>query len=131
MHYLLDSDFLYGLSISDDAHHENCVKLYKNFKESKPELTVLNLVIQETATVISRKKGQKASLLFLEKLEKLPISILWLGEEDENLAWEVFKKQTKKGTSFIDCANLAIAKKYKFDGILSFDEFYLKTPIIL
>ena len=37
-----------------------------------------------------------------------------------------FLKQTKKGCSFIDCANLAVIERYKLDGILTFDEFYPK-----
>lgn len=125
MKYLVDSDFLYGLSIATDGHHKASSKVFRKLiNVKKVNFCVINLVIQETATVISRKIGQKESLIFLNNLIGLPIKIIVLGEEDENLGWGIFKKQTKKETSFIDCANLAMYQKYKFDGVLSFDEFY-------
>jgi len=49
-----------------------------------------------------------------------------LDLELENNSSKIFEKQSKKGMSFIDCANLAVLEKYKLDGILSFDEFYPK-----
>ncbi|KKR70113.1 MAG: hypothetical protein UU12_C0029G0019 [Candidatus Woesebacteria bacterium GW2011_GWA2_40_7b] len=124
MKYILDSDFLFGLYVIHDPHHKETTSSLRKIQKNKDKLIILNLVIQETATVLSRKDSQKTGLIFLEEILKMPVEIMSLDEEDKKLAWEIFKKQTKKGTSFIDCANLAIAKKYKFDGILSFDEFY-------
>lgn len=129
MKIIVDSDFLFGLVIGVDAHHKNCKKLLKKCSKDNVKLVALNLVIQETATVISNKRSQQDSLLFLDMVSKMPIDIIDLNSEVENLAWEVFKKQTKKGTSFIDCANLAFCQKYKLDGILSFDDFYPKEFI--
>lgn len=123
MKYLIDSDFLFGLFVVHDPHHKKVVSFLKN-NNSEDKLVVLNLVVQETATVLSKKDKQVTATLFLTELAKMPVQVLFVGEDDENLSWDIFKKQTKKGTSFIDCANLAIAKKYKFNGILSFDEFY-------
>lgn len=128
MKYLIDSDFLFGLQLSYDPHHKTAVKILRTIQKStKSELVILNLVVQETATVLSKKDSQNSAIKFLDNLAKLAVTVLVVGEEDENLIWSLFKKQTKKGTSFIDCANLAMAKKYKFDGILSFDEFYPKN----
>jgi predicted nucleic acid-binding protein len=126
MKYLVDSDFLFGLFVLRDPHHKKSVSLL-NKLTGNDELIVLNLVVQETATVLSNKDKQTTAILFLTELIKMPVSILFIGEEDEKLGWEVFKKQTKKRTSFIDSMNLAIAQKYKFDKILSFDEFYPKS----
>ena len=54
------------------------------------------------------------------------MQIILLDLELENNSSKIFEKQSKKGMSFIDCANLAVLEKYKLDGILSFDEFYPK-----
>jgi predicted nucleic acid-binding protein len=125
MKYLIDSDFLFGLFVLHDPHHKKSVS-FLNKMSGNDELVVLNLVVQETATVLSNKDKQSTAILFLTELTKMPVSILFVGEGDENLGWDLFKKQTRKRTSFIDCMNLTIAKKYKFDKILSFDEFYTK-----
>lgn len=126
MKLLADSDFFFGLFVNVDAHHSKCISLLKKCIDNDYSIVALNLVIQETATVISKKRNQGEATLFLDELSKMPVKILFAGEDDENLIWDLFNKQTKKGTSFIDCANLTIAKKYKFDKILSFDEFYPK-----
>ena len=47
-------------------------------------------------------------------------------EELDREAWKILKGQTKKGTFFIDCANLAALELYKLDKIASFDTFYPK-----
>lgn len=127
MRYLIDSDFLFGLFVDEDVHHSIASKILKKIKKNKVRLIVLNLVIQETATVISGKRSQREACLFLEKFTNLSIKIVNVDEDIETMAWNIFKKQTKKRTSFIDCTNLATLEKYKFDGILSFDEFYPKN----
>lgn len=127
MKYLLDSDFLYGLAVENDPHHLICKKIFPKIQKEDTSFIITNLVVQETATVISRKRSQREAKLFISKLSEMPIEILFIGEQDENLVWDLFKKQGKKNTSFIDCANLAIFEKYQFDGILSFDHFYPKS----
>ena len=51
----------------------------------------------------------------------MPISVIEEG------GWKIFKAQTKKGISYVDCINLAVIQKFKFDGILSFDKFYPRS----
>jgi len=127
MKLLADSDFLFGLFVNVDAHHCESISLLKKITNNKDKIIVLNLVIQETATVISNKRSQSEAVLFLDGIFKMPVEILKVGEDDENSGWQMFRKQTKKGTSFVDCANLAVTQKYKLDGILSFDKFYPKN----
>lgn len=127
MKLLLDSDFLFGLFAVFDPHHKESTSLLKKIQKEKDKLVVLNLVIQETATVLSRKDSQKMAINFLDRIMLLPVRILMSDEGLEAEAWKIFRKQTKKRTSFIDCANIAVLEKYKLDGILSFDEFYPKN----
>jgi len=131
MKYLIDSDFLFGLFVAHDPRHKKTTSLLKSLAGKEHELVVSNLVVQETATVLSRKGNQGTAIFFLSELSKMPVEVLYIGEDDENSGWQIFKKQTKKGTSFVDCANLAVAEKYKLDGILSFDKFYPKNVRIV
>lgn len=124
MNILLDSDALFGLFVPHDAHHKTVKAIIKKNLIPQNSFRVLNLVIQETATLISYKINQEVSLSFLENFSTLATHIITLTEVIERNAWDIFKKQTKKGTSFIDCANLATVEYYKLDGILTFDEFY-------
>jgi predicted nucleic acid-binding protein len=82
------------------------------------------LVLQESATVISHKIGQSQALDFLKQLKKTTTQELFLTRQLTVKAWRLFYQQTRQDTSFVDCANLAIARELAFDRIFSFDRFY-------
>ncbi len=124
MKLIVDSDCLVGALKEGDPHQKAATRLLKSHGEKDDILYVLNIVIQETATVLSHRIGMNAVRLFLLTLPSLNLQIIPLNDNLEKKAWEIFLKQTKKGTSFVDCANLAVMKLYNLDGILSFDEFY-------
>lgn len=125
MKLLVDSDFLISLFRPDDSNHAKASDIYKNI-ESKSELVALSLVFQESSTVMSKRFGMNEAIRFYGLVRKLVDKDILLDKDLEKDAWNIFLKQNKKGTSFIDCANLATLEKFKLDGILSFDEFYPK-----
>lgn len=127
MKYLVDSDFLISFSNPQDSNHLKSHDIYKNLKEGT-ELIALNLVFQESTTVVSKRFGMVMAKSFYEMVSKFINTKINIDEEIEKNSWKIFLKQTKKGTSFIDCANQATLEKLKLDGILSFDEFY-KLPV--
>ena len=126
MRLLADSDFLFGLFVPTDPHYENAKRILQDVVEKGIEILILNLVIQEVVTVLSHKVGQQMAISFKEKFHLLDVGTIFVDEELEKSAWKIFLQQHKKGTSFVDCANLAVIEKYKLDGILSFDTFYPK-----
>jgi predicted nucleic acid-binding protein len=124
MKVLADSDFLFGLFVPTDAHFWEAKKLWGNVVKNGTEVIVLNLVVQEVATVLSHKVNQALAISFVEKFSALGTRVMVVDGEIEDFAWKIFLGQKKKGTSFVDCANLAAIEKYKLDGIVTFDEFY-------
>lgn len=124
MKLLVDSDCLVGALKEGDPHQKVATKLLKSHGEKGDILYVQNIVIQETAAVLSHRTGMNAVRLFFQTLPSLDLSIIKLDDELEKRAWEIFLQQTKKGTSFVDCANLAVIDLYHLEGILSFDGFY-------
>lgn len=125
MRFLLDSDFLVALYKPDDANHARSSEMFGDYYDEQ-DLVVLNAVLQESTTVISNRMGMIHARKFYRAVRKLVGMVLNLNEELEAKAWEIFLKQTKKGCSFVDCANLAAIETHKFDGILTFDKFYPK-----
>ncbi len=124
---LIDSDALFSLYNPNDAHHARCKKILNILLSEDTALLTLNLVIQETATVLSYKIGQDSAKSFVVDIDALALTHIDLDRELEEKAWEIFLAQTKKGTSFIDCANLATLHYYNLSGILTFDQFYPKN----
>ena len=127
MKLLVDSDFLFGLFVPDDLHHKRARQIWVDLVKREDEVFVLKLTIQETATVLSHKRDQRTAISFVDKLPELGLRVLGIDVEVEEDGWKIFKAQTKKGISYVDCINLAVIQKFKFDGILSFDKFYPKS----
>jgi len=130
MKLLIDSDFLVGVFRDEDPHHDEAKILLRKYKNQPAQLHVVSLVLFETATVLSHRTGMNAARLFHEHLPELELAVVDVDTNLEKHSWEIFLGQTKKGTSFVDCANLATFELYKLDGILSFDTFYPKEILI-
>ncbi len=131
MKILIDSDFLFGLFVAHDPHHTIAVTQFGECRKNKAQLFVLTLVIQETATVVSHKVDQAASVDFVRRMRAIAnINRIVFDENLEDGAWRIFEAQTKKGTSFVDCANMAALRHYHLDKIFSFDRFYPKELLL-
>lgn len=129
MKVLLDSDALFALYSASDALHLKAREIFKTFLEKEEKLLVTNLVLQETATVISYRFGQNQAIEFLNSFERSGIEQIFVGEKITLKTWKIFKEQLKKGTSFVDCANVAVYKEGAADRIMSFDKFYQKKGL--
>ena len=130
MRLLVDSDFLFGLFVPDDAHHQRAKEIWGKLIKQDRDFFVLNITIQETATVLSHKRGQPAAIAFVDKLPELGLKKIDVDIDLEKEGWAIFKAQIKKGISFVDCANLAASREFFIYGILSFDKFYPKKLLI-
>lgn len=128
MKFLLDTDFLINLFVPNEPSNVTAHTIAK--KIAQYERFFLNLVWYEIATVLSRKYTHSFALKILEDLNKTELKVLKFSEEDERETWHEFFLYTKKNISFVDCANLVIARKHKFK-IASFDTFYPKEMLVV
>ncbi len=123
---LLDANVLVALYRPEDGSHDNAVKVVSMLKDVAWEFVCTNLLVQETATVLSMRVGMNLARKFLKDYHDIISEEIFIDGDVENLSWKIFSNQQKKGTSFVDCANLAVIEKYRLDGIVSFDTFYPK-----
>lgn len=136
MKVITDSDLLISLWYKDQPTHKKAKLIYsKVHKQKNSSIYLLNINLQESATVISKKYSQVEAVRFIKEInntinQKL-ITFIKLNEKIESLAWHIFNQQTKKNISFIDCAVLATFQIYKFDKILSFDDFYPPSSLLI
>ena len=129
MKVLIDSDALYAMFLAEDSSHKAAAAAMRVFVDRHDDLYVSNLVLQEVATVLSYRFGQKIANEFIFSFEKTGFVKLFVDEGLTHQSWQLFKKQTKKGTSFVDCSNLVICREMKFEAIFSFDKFYPRNKI--
>jgi len=103
--------------------------MFNNFKDKKVKFIASNYVFSEIITVLSQRISHKNSTEFIEQKNNPTtfFSIIKLSQESEDLAIEIFKKQTSKNVSFVDCANMALLEEKQADIIWGFDEIYKKN----
>lgn len=131
MNALLDSDILFSLYNSLDINHLKARKIFKKILREQTIFWTTNLVLQETVTVISNRLSQKDAVNFLERFWQINIKVFFINEKLTEKAWELFKKQLKNKTSFVDCANVIVYKELALDTLFSFDKFYQKPGLTI
>lgn len=123
---LIDSDSIVSRLNTDDANHSESVRLGNFLHNNGWEQYLLNLVIYESVTVLSHWVSQQVAREFLNEVFASDVKVIWFDEYLQDKAIDMFQKQAKKGTSFIDCANIAVMQEYEIGKIFSFDRFYGK-----
>ncbi len=81
-------------------------------------------MLYETATVLSHKTTHQQAVRVIQALLATDYNPVFIDEIMAKKAFNLFFSQTKKRTSFVDCANAVVMKELKIDKIFSFDEFY-------
>lgn len=120
--YLLDTDFLIALHFANEATHKKAKRFaQRHLIDARSSYT--NLVLQECATVISRKYTQQAAINFTTVLRQNSNGILFVDQRQMNTTWQLFDQQHQEKTSFIDCSNVVVARQLEC-RIVSLDKFY-------
>lgn len=127
---LIDSDAFVGQFYTQDAHHTQTNQLFDQLIESSIPIATTNLVTLETATVLSHRDGQELARKFMHMIETSRLPVIYVDEKLQQRAIEIFISQEKKGTSGVDCANVAVMHHYHIPYIFSFDHFYRRLPNI-
>ncbi|HLC93968.1 MAG TPA: hypothetical protein VJH96_00155 [Patescibacteria group bacterium] len=121
---MIDTDAIFGFYIKTDSHHNASQLIHTKLHQENADLFITNLVLYETATVLSHKTTQQQAVAVMKTLLNTNYTLIFIDELLTEKTFDVFFSQTKKGTSFVDCANMIVAQEFKLDKIFSFDEFY-------
>jgi predicted nucleic acid-binding protein len=124
---LVDSDAFIGRAYPDDAHHPQASDIFRSLKARGVHLVTTSFVVVETATVLSHRQGQDVARFFLDEvIAGGAFPVIFITEALYTGALNLFKKQTRKGTSVVDCANVAVVRQFAIPTIFSFDHVYPK-----
>ena len=121
---LVDSDVFVSLIDKNDSNHKKTILLNNKLIKQGYKFFALNVVIYETATVLSHKISHQSAVDFLINILSAKMEIIRLDEKTEKTALTIFLEQKRKNTSFIDCANIAWLKNTGSDQIFSYDRVY-------
>jgi len=122
---LFDTDFIVALFIPNQSTHNRAKDAFMQIKDS--EHFIVDITLFELATVLSVKFSHKDATTIVKDLLGTAITKI-SAVEFEEVIWKEFFAQKRNNISFVDCANLVVAKEYGFK-IASFDAFYPK-PLV-
>lgn len=122
---LMDSDAFIGLMHKTDALHKQATAIYQALKQQQVQLATTSAVVGEIVTLLSYRRGQPAACRFLaDCIESEQFPVIFVNEALYQQGLDLFKKQTKKGTSLTDCINAAACQQLELTQIFSFDKAY-------
>ncbi len=127
---LVDSDAFVGWMYAADPHHNRVQRTFQEVRQARLRMITNSWVVAETATVLSHRSGQVAAKNYLNTLRTLEFPIIHIDEDLQEDATQIFEQQDKKGTSMVDCGNVAVMHRYDISRIFSFDRFYKSQPNI-
>lgn len=126
---LVDSDAFVAIVRKEDSNHTKAKQLYTRLEKLAVSFITSNYVFSEVVTVISQKLNHEKATEFINSMKSpgCMYNFIWITPEIEEMAIEIFKQQTSKNVSFVDCTNMALIKHDNLDVIFSFDEIYKKN----
>jgi predicted nucleic acid-binding protein len=123
---LIDADAFIALVKEDDTNHARAVELLERLEPLPITFVTTNYVFSEVITVISQRVGHTEAVQFADSL-KSPQSHIQIRQIETTLddkALHLFREQSSKNTSFVDCSNMALLEYYDVQYIFSFDAVY-------
>lgn len=123
---IVDTDFLISFFFDHESTFEKAKKLAPHILDSN--IYMLDLVKFELATVLSRKYGHAHARRVIKEIPNMDIIAIGHQAHERDI-WDEFFKHTKKGISYVDCANFVIARHLKAK-IASFDTFYPRDLLL-
>ena len=124
---IIDTDYLLALILPSEPNHLKAKEMWQNSKFSN--IFTLNLVKYEALTVLSRKLTQKQAIQYFNLIDWTALNYIFIDQDLENKSIEMYRSQTRKNISTVDCTNLVLAKKLNCK-IASFDQFYPKEYLL-
>lgn len=121
-----DASAIVSFYDSSDSNHKKAQKLAIQFSTDK--FIISNFVFAEIVTILSQRMGKQPAIIAGNELITA-YTIVKLTTDIETLAWEIFKKQTSKNVSFVDCTTFALYQKGAFDKAFTFDNDFKPNRI--
>lgn len=126
MRIFADASAMVSFYDPKDGNHTKAQKLAS--KSLRDPLLISNFVFAEIVTILSQRVDKQNAILAGEYIKE-NFTIIKITEDMEDLAWEIFKKQTSKNVSFVDCTTFALYKNGAFDKAFTFDSDFKSNNV--
>ena len=133
MKILVDSAAFISLLIPEQITHQDARLTYLRFKETHTRLYTSNLILSESYTWLLYHNGLHIAKGLKEMMDMSIkqgyMDVFWIEDLLSEEAWLYFVKFSEHKLSFADAASYLLVKKFRLDGIFTFDEGFKKVGL--
>lgn len=124
----LDTCFWFAYLVRKDKNHQGSVRLMETLMTEGTLLSTSELIVSETYTLLMRKLGTSAALLFLGLLQQQVregfTKIYWTDWQTLQSAHSILKKYADHSLSFTDAATAALINRRRLPAIATYDRHF-------
>ena len=132
---VVDTGAWIALAVRRDQYHTAAATQARRLARTLTPLLTTNYVLLETYTYIRYHYGHQKALEFDTILQNLVrsgrLTIVWITEETQARALEIFRKYEDQLFSIADCASFVVARDRKVREVFGFDRNFLTMGFIL
>jgi len=119
----VDTGAWYALADRSDPDHPAACRF---FEANRLPLVTTNFVFDEIVTLLRRRLGWAVACEFGNGLKGSRLSsIAPVTPEDEDAAWDLFRKYRDKDFSYTDCTSFAVMERLKLRTAFAFDRHFV------
>jgi len=128
MRLFIDTTAFVALEDEDDKEHKPSLDYREKIRQGKTPFRALytsNYILNEVFTLLRLKLSHQVAVAFEENIKCSKIlRILRVTPENENVAWNIFKKYSDKDFSFTDCTSFALMEQEAMSTAFTFDKHF-------
>lgn len=115
----VDTGAWYALLDRKDPDHAKVVACLHTYNG---RLISSNYIFDETLTLVRYRLGWQIAVLFGEQVRDTRLThLVSISPQDEDAAWDIFKKYQDKSFSFTDCSSFALMERLKISTAVAID----------
>lgn len=124
----VDTSFFKALFDERDDFYNEAVEIFSQMSEEKVGLVTSNYILDETFTLVRKRRGKDKVKELRDFLAKaIPtIRIVRVIASDDAKAWSWFLKDWSD-LSFTDCVSFAVMKRLGLESVATFDQHFAKA----
>jgi len=123
-HCFIDTGAYLSLFYVKDNYHSSSLKIWNKILDSNIQTVITNHIIDETATLLSRRTNNLFAATKVDKIYQSNTRIYRPNQQEEEKALILFKKYADQRISFTDCLSFVVMKKLKVKQVFSFDKHF-------
>ncbi len=115
----VDTSAWYALIDAKDPSHSEVLQSLQQYQDG---LITSNYIVDETITLLRYRVGWQYAQQFGEQIFLGQLAqYIRVTEQDEKLAWELFRRYSDKVFSFTDCTSFVLMKRLELSTAIALD----------